>query len=172
MKTTMITAIAILIMAMGHAQDKNKSVSFEVKGNCGMCKSRIEKASIKLKGVKFATWSPETKLFEAVIDERKITMTNPHPSSETYRVCVMYEACPCFVFPTHAVEPELSEVSTCPRVDRDSLVIEVWEGTSSSWVSTNSTQMRTTQKPHAEEPPPPLSLFNIVSPSSVFYRSF
>ncbi len=39
-------------------------------------------------------------------DERKITMTDPHLSSETYRVCVMYEACPCFVFPTHVVEPE------------------------------------------------------------------
>lgn len=76
MKTTMITAIAFLIMTVGHAQDKNRSVSFEVKGNCGMCKNRIEKTAIKLKGVKFATWSPETKQFEAVIDERKITIPN------------------------------------------------------------------------------------------------
>tara|TARA_E500000318_G_scaffold111723_2_gene131423 strand:- start:813 stop:1178 length:366 start_codon:yes stop_codon:yes gene_type:complete len=74
MKTTIITAITLLVMVMGHAQDKNKSISFEVKGNCGMCKSRIEKASIKLKGVKFASWSSETKKFEAIIDERKITI--------------------------------------------------------------------------------------------------
>jgi len=76
MKTTLITAITLLIMAMGQAQDKNKSISFEVKGNCGMCQNRIEKAAIKLKGVKFASWSSETKKFEAIIDERKVTITD------------------------------------------------------------------------------------------------
>ncbi len=74
MKTTLITAITLLVMVIGHAQDKNKSISFEVKGNCGMCKSRIEKATVKLKGVKFASWSPETKKIEAIIDERKISI--------------------------------------------------------------------------------------------------
>nr|WP_292963323.1 MULTISPECIES: metal transporter [unclassified Allomuricauda] len=74
MKTTLITAFALLAMVMGHSQDKNKSISFEVKGNCGMCQSRIEKAAIKLKGVKFASWSSETKKFEAIIDERKISI--------------------------------------------------------------------------------------------------
>ncbi|BDW93805.1 heavy-metal-associated domain-containing protein [Allomuricauda sp. XS_ASV26] len=76
MKTTLITCIALFFMAIGHSQDKNKTVSFEVKGNCGMCKTRIEKAAVKLKGVKFATWNSETKLFEAIIDERKVTIPN------------------------------------------------------------------------------------------------
>lgn len=76
MKTTLITSITLLIMILGQAQDKNKSISFEVKGNCGMCQNRIEKAAIKLKGVKFASWSAETKQFEAIIDERKITIPN------------------------------------------------------------------------------------------------
>jgi mercuric ion binding protein len=76
MRTYLITAIAILSMTFGHGQDKNKSIDFEIKGNCSMCKSRIEKAAIKLKGVKFALWSPETKKFEAIIDERKISITD------------------------------------------------------------------------------------------------
>ena len=41
------------------AQDKsskNEKASFEVLGNCGMCKDRIEKAAISVKGVKYASW--------------------------------------------------------------------------------------------------------------------
>ena len=41
------------------AQDKsskNEKASFEVFGNCGMCKDRIEKAAISVKGVKYASW--------------------------------------------------------------------------------------------------------------------
>ncbi|RIV46057.1 heavy-metal-associated domain-containing protein [Flagellimonas pelagia] len=74
MKTIVLAFMTVLIMGIGNAQEKNKSVNFEVKGNCGMCKSRIEKAAIKIKGVKFASWSPETKEFQAIIDERKCTI--------------------------------------------------------------------------------------------------
>ena len=74
MRTIVLSFLALLVISLGNAQDKNKSVSFEVKGNCGMCKSRIEKAAIKLKGVKYATWSPDTKAFEAIIDERKCSV--------------------------------------------------------------------------------------------------
>ena len=41
------------------AQDnpsKNDKASFEVLGNCGMCKDRIEKAAFSVKGVKYASW--------------------------------------------------------------------------------------------------------------------
>ena len=41
------------------AQDKpskNEKASFEVLGNCGMCKDRIEKAAFSVKGVKYASW--------------------------------------------------------------------------------------------------------------------
>ncbi|WP_418499187.1 heavy-metal-associated domain-containing protein [Flagellimonas sp.] len=76
MKTTLLTLLALVVMGIGHAQEKNKSVSFEVKGNCGMCKSRIEKTAIKMKGVKFASWDTETKKFTAVIDERKCSISD------------------------------------------------------------------------------------------------
>lgn len=41
------------------AQDKpskNEKANLEVLGNCGMCKDRIEKAAISVKGVKYASW--------------------------------------------------------------------------------------------------------------------
>ena len=55
------------------AQEKSKSkkVSFEVSGVCGMCKSRIEKAAFKTKGVKSAEWSVETKQLSLIINEYK-----------------------------------------------------------------------------------------------------
>ena len=48
------------------AQDKpskNEKASFEVLGNCGMCKDRIEKAAFYVKGVKYASWDiPSVKI--------------------------------------------------------------------------------------------------------------
>ena len=44
---------------ISYAQDpptKNEKASLEVLGNCGMCKDRIEKAAITVKGVKYASW--------------------------------------------------------------------------------------------------------------------
>ena len=38
------------------AQNKNAKATIEVDGVCLMCKDRIEKASIKTKGVKSAVW--------------------------------------------------------------------------------------------------------------------
>ena len=51
---------------LSYAQDnpsKNDKASLEVLGNCGMCKERIEKAAISVKGVKYASWDiPSGKL--------------------------------------------------------------------------------------------------------------
>jgi copper chaperone CopZ len=74
MKKTLLTILSLFIMGHVFAQEKNKSVAFEVKGNCGMCKSRIETAAIKIKGVKYAQWNTESKEFNAIIDERKCSI--------------------------------------------------------------------------------------------------
>jgi mercuric ion binding protein len=50
----LITIIALSLMSLGFAQNKNARASVEVDGVCGMCKERIEKAAIKTKGVKSA----------------------------------------------------------------------------------------------------------------------
>lgn len=55
------------------SQEKKKSakVQFEVAGVCVMCKTRIEKAALSTKGVKYANWSVETHQLNLIIDERK-----------------------------------------------------------------------------------------------------
>ena len=37
-------------------------VTFGVRGNCGMCKSTIESATMSIEGVDTATWSTESKM--------------------------------------------------------------------------------------------------------------
>ena len=53
------------------AQDKNARATVEVDGICGMCKKRIEKASVKTKGVKSAVWNVETKQLNLIYDATK-----------------------------------------------------------------------------------------------------
>jgi len=66
-----------LLMFMGitlSAQNKNAKATIEVDGVCEMCKVRIEKASIKSKGVKSAVWNVETHELSLIYDERKIDL--------------------------------------------------------------------------------------------------
>ncbi len=53
------------------AQDKNKKITFEVDGKCEMCKKRIEKAALSVKGVKYANWDIPTHELSLIYDERK-----------------------------------------------------------------------------------------------------
>ena len=56
------------------AQNKNAKATIEVDGVCLMCKERIEKASIKTKGVKSAVWNVETHKLSIIYDERKTNL--------------------------------------------------------------------------------------------------
>ena len=69
-----VITLILLFLTLGvNAQEKSKSkkLSFEVSGVCEMCKSRIEKAAFKTKGVKSAVWSVETKQLSLIINEYK-----------------------------------------------------------------------------------------------------
>ena len=55
-------------------QNKNKQVSFQVNGTCGMCKKRIEKAAYSVKGVKSAEWHTDHKDIHLIIDETKCSV--------------------------------------------------------------------------------------------------
>lgn len=69
----LMTFILLFSMITIHAQEKSKrkKVSIQVSGICDMCKSRIEKAAFKTKGVKSADWSIATKSLSLVINENK-----------------------------------------------------------------------------------------------------
>jgi len=70
MKNILIT-LTLLITTVSIAQNKNAKASIEVDGVCMMCKERIEKACIKTKGVKAASWNVETHELKLFYDERK-----------------------------------------------------------------------------------------------------
>ncbi|WP_298763345.1 cation transporter [uncultured Polaribacter sp.] len=50
---------------------KNAKITMEVAGICGMCKTRIETAALKTKGVKFAVWDVKSHQLKLIMDERK-----------------------------------------------------------------------------------------------------
>lgn len=67
-----ITIIAlVLFTATTFAQEKNKKLTMEVDGVCEMCKERIEKAALGVKGVKYALWDIPTHQLSLILDERK-----------------------------------------------------------------------------------------------------
>ena len=73
MKKIISFAMATLILASALLAQEAKIIEteFKVFGNCGMCKTRIEKA-VKIKEVKYAKWNKDTKMlkvaFESTID--------------------------------------------------------------------------------------------------------
>jgi len=56
------------------AQNKNTKVSIEVDGVCMMCKTRIEKASIKTNGVKYANWNVNSHELKLIFDDQKTSL--------------------------------------------------------------------------------------------------
>lgn len=67
-----ITIIALALFATTtFAQEKNKKMTMEVDGVCEMCKVRIEKAALGVKGVKYALWDTPSHQLSLIMDERK-----------------------------------------------------------------------------------------------------
>lgn len=75
MKKYLVVLLAVLGVAFtSTAQEKkskNAKVDVEVKGNCDMCKKRIEKAAFSVKGVKSADWHSDDQMLHLIIDENK-----------------------------------------------------------------------------------------------------
>ena len=71
MKKVLILLVVVLTTSVTYAQDKNARATIEVDGICGMCKQRIERASLNTKGVKSAVWNVDSHLLNLIFDERK-----------------------------------------------------------------------------------------------------
>lgn len=71
MRKVLLVIGIMLLGATGFAQNKNAKASIEVDGVCGMCKDRIEKASVQAKGVKSATWNVGTHELKLIYNENK-----------------------------------------------------------------------------------------------------
>ncbi len=74
MKTKIMLVLLMFISTLCFAQNKKNIVTekIEVSGNCGMCKKIIE-SSLKIKGVKSASWDMDTKMLTIKYDENKIS---------------------------------------------------------------------------------------------------
>ena len=53
-------------------------ISFGVRGNCGMCKTTIEKAANSVEGVANATWNVDKKKIDVSFDDSKTTTMAIH----------------------------------------------------------------------------------------------
>lgn len=73
MKKILFIAI-LMVSSVTLAQNKNAKASIEVDGVCLMCKTRIEKAAIRTKGVKSAVWNVKTHELKLIYDERKTNL--------------------------------------------------------------------------------------------------
>lgn len=71
MKTKVLSLIALFMMGAVSVFAGNKTEKIEVKGNCGMCEKRIEKAAMSVDGVSKADWNKETKKMEVTYDDTK-----------------------------------------------------------------------------------------------------
>ena len=76
MKTKVLSLVAFFVMGAFTVFAGNKTEKFKVYGNCGMCKSRIEKAASAVEGVAKADWDKDTKIMEITFDDAKTNTDN------------------------------------------------------------------------------------------------
>ncbi len=78
MKLKMFSMIGLFLFGTMGVFAQSKTNSFEVKGNCGMCEKRIEKAAESLNGVTEADWDLETKMVEVTYDASIVDLKQIH----------------------------------------------------------------------------------------------
>lgn len=69
--------MSFISFAQNDKKIKKKEITFEVNGNCEMCKERIENA-LDMRGVKFAEWSIETHQCKIIYNPQKINEDEIH----------------------------------------------------------------------------------------------
>ncbi len=74
MRTKVLSLVALFMLGAVSVFAGSKTEKIEVKGNCGMCEKRIEKAASAVEGVTKAEWNKETKQMEVTFDEAKTNL--------------------------------------------------------------------------------------------------
>ncbi|MFV0604814.1 MAG: heavy-metal-associated domain-containing protein [Niabella sp.] len=70
MKFQVLSTLFVFLFSMMFANAQNKTEEISVSGNCGMCKSNIEKAAKKA-GAASADWNKDTKILTVQYDSKK-----------------------------------------------------------------------------------------------------
>jgi len=76
-KIILMLLLAAPLSLLAQKKDIQKT-SFEVEGVCGMCKARIEKTALKIKGIKTAIWDIPTHQFTILFDANKVSLEEVH----------------------------------------------------------------------------------------------
>ncbi len=71
MKTKIFLTFIIVGLALTTVFAAGKTEKIVVKGNCGMCEARIEKAALTVDGVSKADWDKTTKKLKVTFDDTK-----------------------------------------------------------------------------------------------------
>jgi periplasmic mercuric ion binding protein len=78
MKAKLLVTFTFLLALVITVFAENKTEKIKVKGNCGMCEKRIEKAALGTEGVSQADWNKETKELTLVFDDTKTSAEKVH----------------------------------------------------------------------------------------------
>ena len=74
MKTKVLSLLVLFVFGTFVVFAADKTEKIEVKGNCGMCEKRIEKAASVVEGVSEADWNKETKKLEVTFNDTKTSL--------------------------------------------------------------------------------------------------
>jgi len=74
MKTKVLSLVSVFLLGTSMVFAQAKTDKFEVKGNCGMCEKRIEKAAKAVDGVSSADWDQESKMIVVTLDSIKTSV--------------------------------------------------------------------------------------------------
>ncbi len=77
MKTTKYVMLTLLLAVSQLGLAKSVVTEFKVEGQCGDCKSRIEKA-LDLPGISFATWDVDSKMITIRYNDKRFSETDIH----------------------------------------------------------------------------------------------
>lgn len=69
-----VMLFSVTIQAQEKKKKKNAKYEIEVKGNCEMCKKRIEKAAFSVPGVKYAEWHQDHQDLHLILNEKKSSL--------------------------------------------------------------------------------------------------
>lgn len=81
MKKIILIALISMFGIQANAQDQkadkkaNGKYDIEVKGNCDMCKKRIEKAAYSVNGVRSAEWHADDQTLHVMLNDKKTSPT-------------------------------------------------------------------------------------------------
>ena len=76
MKKLIIICLFIVPLSLSAQREKNTKSNFDVNGNCEMCKKRIEKAALSVKGVKMVHWDIPSNILTVTHNINKAPLLN------------------------------------------------------------------------------------------------